>query len=306
MIRPRLTTLMAAGLFLGSIASVCAQQPEAGESRLTLLDAGSGPRTELRYRLEQGATERMAMDITISVTLSMAGQQIPAQSLPTVRMIMDGQTTDVYADGTSRLEFTASSAEILNPEAADPLTSGAINSALEGVQGVAGWTRIDARGRPLEGGMDFANVDPNLSQVTDNFSQQIQQLSPPFPEEPVGVGARWQFVTSVTSGPFAVEQTAEYTLVSHDDDGCELMVTLTQSAPAQAIEIPGLPPGTQANLQSMESNGSGTMRINLRRLAPTSQMNIAADVAMTVSLQGTTIPLAMNLTNDFAVMPIAD
>jgi hypothetical protein len=91
----------------------------------------------------------MAMDITISVTLSMAGQQIPAQGLPTVRMIMDGQTTDVYADGTSRLEFTASSAEILNPEAADPLTSGAINSALEGVQGVAGWTRIRCTSIPL-------------------------------------------------------------------------------------------------------------------------------------------------------------
>jgi hypothetical protein len=49
MIRPSLTTLMAAGLFLVSIVSVPAQQTEAGEYRLTLLDAGSGPRTELRY-----------------------------------------------------------------------------------------------------------------------------------------------------------------------------------------------------------------------------------------------------------------
>jgi len=298
--RHGLVLLAAASLSLVIVSPVVGQQAPAASPTVTLVDAGEGPRQELRYRFEEGYSEQLALDLTTRTGMSMAGQQMPAVAIP-VRMLMTIRTTEVADDGTARFEFDTTSVEL----GGDLANAGLGN--LAGNAGLSGWIRVDSRGNTIEGGVTPpTGADPGVSQITDGFEQSLQQMSAPLPAEPVGIGARWQVVTSVDGGGFTISQTADYTLASRNGDDCEMAVALTQTAPAQPFNVPGMPPGTEARLESLEGTGDGTMRINLARLVPTSEASMSLTGALGIAIQGMSMQMGLNIENEVSIAPAAD
>lgn len=275
---------------------------------INLIDAGAAPRNELRYQFQEGYSGRMAMDMNISIGMSMAGQQVPATAIPTVRMIMALRTTEVAADGSARFEFETSSVEMLDGSGGDPALAGAIETALGQAGGISGWYRLDTRGRTLEAGFNLADgIDPNLSQITDSIEQSMQQMSAPLPAEPVGVGAHWQVAGTLDAGVMTLSQTADYVLTARNGDDVQMDITMTQSAPRQAMAVPGMPPEVEAMIESLESTGTGTMSVNLRTLIPTSNIAMLMNMGLSIAMgPGQQMTMNMNMENSVAIAPLGD
>jgi len=306
MIRTLLISLATACVGFSSVTSVFAQGATATGNRpgLTVLDTGTAPRRELRYQFDSESAESAAMDMNINMSMSMGGIQIPQMNMPTIRMVVSLGEVEMSADGTARYEFEIGSMELIDTASSDPALANAVRASLGQVPGISGWARVNSRGATLGGGVNLGDgIDPQLSQVFDSAEQSLQQMSAPLPEEPVGVGAQWRVVQDLQSGGFDVSQTATYTIVAMQGQNVTLDVAMTQTAPAQVVEMPGMPPGAGANLESLESSGTGSMQIDLTRFMPTSNVNLSMAIALAISAGGGNQRIDMNLQTDMSISP---
>lgn len=307
MIRTKVISLATTCACLCAAASVLAQDAPATGSRseITILDAGAEPRRQLRYQFDAGSSESAAMDMNINMTMSMGGIQIPQMEMPTIRLVVDLGQVETSADGTARYEFEIGSMELADNAGSDPALANAVRASLGQVPSISGWARINSRGVTLDGGVNLGDgIDPQLSQVFDSAEQSLQQMSAPLPQEPVGVGAEWRVVQDIESGGFNVSQTASYTIIEMNGDNVTLDVAITQTALAQVVEMPGMPAGTGANLDSLESTGAGSMQIDLARFMPTSSLNMSMAIALGISAPGGSQQIDMNMQTDMSITPI--
>ena len=121
-------------------------------------------------------------------------------------------------------------------------------------------------------------VDAQTQQVVQGMEQALRQISAPLPEEPVGVGAKWQLVTYLSQNGVSLKETATYQLEKVDGDRIQLAVQLDQTAPKQKVKSPV---GVTVDLLSLRSKGGGDMSLKLDRIAPmTSQLTLDSAVAM--------------------------
>jgi hypothetical protein len=289
------------------IATPGLTQEAAGQTSVNLLEEGAEPRREIRYRFDDNYSEALAMDMSVAMDIELGPGLSQQMQLPVIRLNMALDTVQVNGDGSARFDFETTSAEVVSTENADPAIAGAIGMALQQMPAISGWTEIDARGATLAGGLNFPeDVAGQLSQIFDSADQTLQQLSAPFPVEPVGVGARWQAMMDIESGGFSVSQTAEYRLTAMDADSVTLDISLTQTAGSQQIEAAGLPAGASANLESLESTGSGSMRINLNRLVPNVELSTSMTMVMAISMQGQSQQTGMSVDSDMTIMPASE
>lgn len=305
MIRHTLSLATTCISLCASVSLFAQDAPTAtAQSVITLLDAGAEPHRELRYRFDEGYSETASMELDVQMSASMAGLQIQQEALPTIRLSISLNATEVSDDGTARYEFAIGSAEVVEDTDTDPGIAAAVRDSLGQMSSTSGWSLIDARGAILERDLELpAGGDDQLSQVLDSAEQSLEQMSVPLPAEPVGVGAQWEGTRDIESGGFSVTQTAIYTLNSIEDDDLTLGVTLTQTASEQNVEMAGLPPGFEASLDSLESAGTGTIQTNLNRLVPRSESTLSMTIALGVSAQGQTQQIAMNLQTDQVIAP---
>ncbi|HUF73194.1 MAG TPA: hypothetical protein VMR74_09870 [Gammaproteobacteria bacterium] len=64
-----------------------------------------------------------------------------------------------------------------------------------------------------------------------------------------------------------------------------------------------MPPRAEVNLMSMESTGSGNMRVSLGRLIPVSEMSMSTMMVMSVGMQGQSQQMSMNVQTDISMLP---
>src|SRR5688572_12994606 len=104
--RMRITKMVrAAGLLCLSLSFA---EPAAGQdaaadagkvAEIKVLEPGAAPRRELRYQFRKGAVETMVMDMTMSMRMTVNGQQVPAMDMPTMRMAMRLETVELLPGG---------------------------------------------------------------------------------------------------------------------------------------------------------------------------------------------------------------
>lgn len=241
------------------------------DGAMLLIDPGAEPRAPLRFHLRVGDVARWKMVVEFDTTVNLLGQDRVTQ----LEMQFDAQTEVVAFDEVARehhYESTILSAQLVGGSV-DPA---AAQAAMAPYIGLVSWLRADARGRPLEYHYtrDGAPVDPStIAGLDDNLPTMA------FPEEPVGIGARWQEFDEVERNGFVVLQTSEHHLVDRDGDHLEIATTVSQQPLSSTIEGPGMPAGTRAELRYFTSTGLGTSTHDLGRPIP-----LATSVAVAGSL----------------------
>jgi len=83
----------------------------------------------------------------------------------------------------------------------------------------------------------------------------------------------------------------------------EIAIELTQSADAQEVKTPGLPPGTTMKLESMKSTGEGKMLFESGVLFPVSQIKSNSKMGMEMVAGGQTLPLEVEMTLEMTLSP---
>ena len=264
--------------------------------QVKLLERGKGKRQKLRYKATRGASERLQMDMDMSMRMSMGGQPLTDVRIPTMRIRMDIDVTDVTREGHLRYQFRYAGMELLDTPGVQPAVRTAMEQALAGMQSLHGHALINDRGLTLEAGFEGgALADPQLRQFLSSLEQSIQQLSAPLPVEAVGVGAKWEVRSRIQVNGMTIQQTARYELVELHGDRFECKVTITQTASAQKIQSPDLPPGTNVELVSMKGSGTGELDVTLGRLTPTSHGNMVSDLEMRVQAGGQNMEMDMHM-----------
>jgi hypothetical protein len=261
---------------------------------VTVLSAGSEPRTRLRYTLARSYKEHLAMSLRLTLSMDMAGMALPPMQMPLMTQGADVSVTDVSAGGDISYAIGFTGFGVERPSGGDPATVALFESmgpALQdldsAVKGIAAGGTISDRGVSRSVHIDLTKItDPQQRQMMEPVSNTMQSLSTPLPDEAVGAGARWESRQALAAGGMQVFQKTVFELVALEGKTARLKVTMEQTAPPQPLSNPLLPPGTDARLQKHSGTGSGTIALRLDALVPASDMTMQTNTLMELSLGG--------------------
>jgi hypothetical protein len=137
-------------------------------------------------------------------------------------------------------------------------------NALQPLTALTGTATLTPRNQVVDSKVSGTeHLDASLGQVVSQLSDQLGSVSAPFPKEPVGVGARWQTTSAIHLSGIDAKQVAEFTLRSVDGDQVTMDVKLTQTAPRQRADLPGVAAGTKVTLTKWRTTGSGQVTASL-------------------------------------------
>ena len=256
---------------------------EAGSgSNLELLELGTAPRSKLRYTFKRGQSDELELTQKMTLSMRLGNEVMPETPAPETTLVIKLDITDLVDDvATARFSITDATMS-WGPRAS--LGAGAgVERLVDDLKSYSGTQRVDRRGVLRSFAQDTSGItNPQISQMMNSMEQSMTQMMAPLPEEAVGQGAKWRTVTRADQFGLKLNQTALFEVQSIDDEGVDLKVVLSQSAPAGKLSAPGLPPGVAVDLVSMHSSGEAKMRIDLERLIPRSDMNMSVKMKMSV------------------------
>ena len=237
----------------GSSAPPKEDFPALGQpAKLKILSPGDGTKAPLRWKAVKGAGEKLSLVLDTNMEITAAGQTMPMKIA--MRMDMDGRVRDVSADGSATIAMTVTDASIDMPGAA-----GAGDMVRDMMKGMTIESTMDPRG--TMSGTKVSGGGELMAQLGDQMNNSLDQMAIPFPEEPVGVGSKWQALTTQEANSMKVRMVATYELTKLEGDKGTVKMTIEQFADKQTINMNG----TSAELKSLKSSGGGEMTFDLTR-----------------------------------------
>jgi hypothetical protein len=256
-------------LLLAPVAGRADQPAPPDAPRVKLLAPGRPPLRALRYSAKEGQKGVMTMSLNMTMEMSFGSQALPAQAIPEMRYGLGYQVTKVDPQGDIRYEFTLQDPEVVSGPGVSPMVLEAMKTNVEKMRGLHGHAVINSRGLVRDAEVVIPEgADPQLRQLLDGMRQSFRQLAAPFPEEPVGVGAKWETTMRINQNGITLDQVGVSELTSLEGESGRLGLTLTQKAEPQKVQTANMPAGTHMNLSSLTSTGDGETAFDLRQLVP--------------------------------------
>jgi hypothetical protein len=274
----------------------------ATKSPVKLLDAGSEPRVALR--LHPGIGEQQSLNLTVKIGIEMAAGEnsMPAMNLPAFGIAMNAQVLEIAPNGDITYGFTYDAINVSTDDKSSPQIAAALNATLGHLRGLSGTNKMSDHGVILGSHVKLpAAADPQLSQIMDQVKDSFSSSASPFPNEPVGPGAKWECKTKIKSQGLVINQTITSELLSVEGEQVNLQTTITQSAANQKVQNPTVP-GLKMDLTKMSGNGSGTTTFNLTRPLPQSaKLNSSMEMVMAFDIGQQKQAMSMKVQNDVSV-----
>jgi hypothetical protein len=179
--------------------------PAEPAAQLTVLDPGAAPRAPLRY--PEGASVQVERRLHASMRQDTSPEDAPTLSIgsPPFNMAMGMRYERGwrYRLGAFELERGAAFDEVV------------FRRLFADWKPVEGELAIDARGRRPEGASVFyQHSTDQASELLKLLDDVFDAWTPVFPEESVGVGARWRVIDTVHRGGLTLARTSSFTLVA--------------------------------------------------------------------------------------------
>ena len=199
---------------------------------IRVLDPGMTPRAPMRYRVTPGQTEVLYVEL-VMLRATEAGGQEQGGGIPPIQLQVKMGPAQPAPDGLLRHPVKITQVRV--SKVADQMSAAAreeLDALLEPLLSVEGWSEMDAQGRIRRSeftGLD--NVPPRLASMLGNIRTAL--LSIPFPDEPIGVRARWAVDRKIQFSGIWVDQTVTYDLMEMDGKTLKLQIQANQSAPPQ-------------------------------------------------------------------------
>jgi hypothetical protein len=272
---------------------------------LTIVSAGAEPRSPIRYAFSSGRKEHASMDMTMGVSMDLGGMSMPAMQMPTMHTGADLAVTDVSPAGDAAYTLAFTDLTWVNSAGVDPAIMTALQSMGVDMKAVSGSATVSPRGVSRNVIFDTSKItNPQMAQMMGSMSATTQSLTLPFPEESVGPGAHWVARQTLAINGMQTFQKTDVELVSRDATSCTVKTKIEQTAPAQTVALPGLPPGVEASLERMTGAGTSTITIHFDSLVPTSEGNIQTTAVMNVAMGGDTQRMTAQATLSLKVAPV--
>jgi hypothetical protein len=262
---------LVAGIFLSALVALtgCKKDetpttPTAGGDPVVLLAAGAEPQTPLRYKIAEGTVTKSNMDFTMA-TLATTSDAAALSVVPGVRLhIVSGPTTTT--DDGVKFEVNISKAEAFVPDGVDPKLAEELRQSASILDDVGGTVVMNDRGMLLSAELNDRAKSPEipvrLLTMIVNARTTLSRVV--LPEEPIGLGGRWEARKEIELYGFKINQVDTYTLVERVGDEIKLNVTVTQNAVPQTVNFPE--DGLSIAVEQMTANAGGEIILNLNAL----------------------------------------
>jgi len=250
-----------------------------------VLSTGAAPRTALRYTVPAGFTSRTAMSTEMGMTMEVAGMAMPEMKMPTIKMVAEIAVTAVAANGD--MTFTSGVSNMsFDTAGVDPT----IAASMAGVS--TDLSSVKTTGTMTNRGMTDQKIaldkitDPQLKQLMETAGSTLQSISFPLPDEAVGVGARWEVRQRMAASGIETMTTQVIEVVAIQGSKVTLKVMVDQTAPAQSMKNPALPPDAEVSLVEFTGTGTTNTVLDLATMSNDGEGTMAVAMVMQVKMQG--------------------
>lgn len=290
---------------LGGLLVACSREhdaspaPAAEPAGLTVLTHGASPRVPLRIGLTAGDVTTLQVRLALSIVQTGGTTDVPV-AIPTVTEQLRFRVAAVDATGADvAFEITAAELDRDGTDLSD-VEFVRLTAAVQQVVGTTGTARVPGSGANSSVQLELpAGVDASLRASIDDLGDQVGRLVPPLPRAPLGVGARWRVVDTVTSGPTTVERTTTYRLVGRSGPTLRYTATVEQEARRAATD-----PTVAGRLVSSSATGTVSGRLSLRDLATTSSTRLTGRQQVRTGTGSTARTATQTLTMSVDVTPV--
>ena len=265
-----------------------------------LLESGREPRRALRYAWHPERHELMAIELRTRISVEGAGSRATTPLAPLeITIAIDPQSVSPTGDLLFAWHVASSDVGALDASTPPEMMQGWA-AQLGPVAHLAGTAIVSSRGLSRGLTLDPASAgDAGLDQeMVAQVLQMVRDAAAPLPEEPVGMGARWQKATTLDARNARALQNDTYTLVDLQEDRGQLADVFAQTAtPQTANAPPAASHGTSPQMDQMLSSGDEKVGFDLGRVvaqttldgttslalsAPESRMNMVMRLGITV------------------------
>ncbi len=250
-------SLLCSAILVGlGCAGPAATAPGVGTVSVTLLGPGRAPLTELRLQARPGDKSSTLFTFEIETPAS-SDEATPADSTThAARIWFDTEVVDVTPGNDIRFE------SFVRKVSADSEGAQAFLKALEGL----GWFVVEShRGVIKEQGIINQESLTPEQQALGGMNQSLVASAWTLPEEPVGIGARWQVEENLVLDGMDVRQRSTCTLTGIEGNMVSVSFAVSLKAPAQVFVPPGTPT-ERIRLISFENTGSGNLQLALDKV----------------------------------------
>jgi len=187
---------------------------------VTLVEAGKPPLQALRRTFKTGQKETMSLEVGETITMKGGGWDHAYFTLPMLQTI-DIETKGV-ADGVAEVSLNVREAKELEGDRKTRITH-QMNPT-----GVTGSYKVSARGIVTELNLDPPPDNRKVQKVfLDSMRGKVRWMAPPFPKEPVGVGAKWTVASEVNEFLTRMKEEVTVELVERTDSEIVLSFEVT-------------------------------------------------------------------------------
>jgi hypothetical protein len=218
--------------------------------------------------------EQLAMELRTSVSTELGGAKQPDVALPAVHIAIAIDPERVSPEGDLDYRWHVVAADVPSGSAPPSPVADGLRAEVAAVAQLAGTARVSSRGLSLAVSVDpDSMIDAGVTgQMVEQVRETLRNVAAPLPEEPVGIGARWEKVTQMEARNTRIAQTETFTLVALDGERGTLEDVLAQTAPPQPLQgSAGNAP--QARLDSMLASGKSRVHFVQSRLVPQSHFD---------------------------------
>lgn len=225
----------------------------AAPEKLRVVEPGAEPRALQKYSFVANRVDKRLLTMQQSVSQSMGGQTQPGQEI-TLRMALDLTPKQVKPAGSQwEAKLTKVDLPGAPPQAAQMLAP---------LAGMSGTFDVTPRGEAGEISiMASAQMRNQLAEtVLQGMSQAVQLLLAPFPDAPVGVGAKWE----VPPGPEGDQGKKHFTLKELSKEGAVVEADIEIKVPRRATQSPR---GGGPMFVEVEGKGHYVYQVKFDRIA---------------------------------------
>ena len=251
--------------------------PERVLPTIRVLEAGMTPRQPLRYRVAPGQTETLYLELARAQT-TQAGEQGAQSGMPPVQLEVKMGPASMTRQGFIHHPVAITQVRISDAaEKMSPAQREQLEQSLAPLLKVEGWSEMDLQGRIRRG--EFSGTDavsPELTAMLGNIRSAL--LTVPFPDEPLGVRARWEVERKVQFSGIWIDQVVTYHIERIRNDELGLQITARQTASPQQI--------ANGRLEAYQASIIGSASVRLTQFTPfseaesTTQMRVSQPTAL--------------------------
>ena len=273
--RPGLQALRCTAL-IAALSGCVRPEPLApdGErkSRLAtmLISAGQDPKSALRFEVANGDEQYVTLttDVDMLVTTRFAGGLPLSEPRTLLRLEQTRRVTvtDVAASGAISFEVSIAKAELIPSEDGIALDDPHMEERVLQLAGISASFVMSSRGIPESWSNELnEGIDPIQQQALEGMEDYLPFVAIPFPEVPIGVGAKWSVTRTIKSQGVEMTYAAVYELTKFENGTGTVKTYVDRTARPHYFKKEGR---AGSRLNRMTTTTRGTHDFSLTKILP--------------------------------------